>query len=127
MNGQKTLTPDNGEIASLGLPEAVAGRFRQHSMVGEQVVAWFQTDLNQDLRYEPGYVVLTDRRLMAFSGVDSANGFADWPVGPALTLHAQEHAGLGGMELLEGNRRVGRWRYTAAHSAEAHRLARRFA
>jgi ATP-binding cassette subfamily B protein len=31
------------------------------------------------------------------------------------------------MELLEGRRRIERWRYTAAHSAEAHRLARRYA
>lgn len=127
MNGQKSLTSPDGQNASSGLPESVVTRFQAHAQADEYVVAWFQTDLNQDLRYEPGYVLLTNRRLISFTGFESSNGFAEWPIGPAYTLHAHEHAGLGSMELVEGQRRIDRWRYTAAHSAEAHRLARRYA
>src|SRR6185369_3185364 len=101
MNAQKNLTPSDGQNASsgllesAGLPDSVAARFRQHALAGENIVAWFQTDLDQNLRYEPGYVLLTDRRLISFTGSKSANGFADWPIGPAFTLQAHEHAGLG--------------------------------
>src|SRR5262245_59483636 len=113
MNGQNSLTQSAGQNASVDMPESIAARFRQHSLAGESVVAWFETDLNQNLRFEPGYVLLTDRRLMSFAGSESANGFADWPIGPAYSLRAEEHAGLGSMELLEGERRIGRWRFTA--------------
>jgi ATP-binding cassette subfamily B protein len=100
-------------------------------LADEQPLAWLQTDLDTELRFADGMVVLTNRRLLDLrplngTGTRSAGGFDQWALEPGLTLDADERAGLGTLKLLSGDQTLARWRYTAAQGAAAHKLARRF-
>jgi ATP-binding cassette subfamily B protein len=127
MHSQNSLQLSASQSASSGVPEKLRTRLGQVALNDESPVAWFQTDLNADLQYETGYVLLTNRRLISFPGNSSSSGHSDWTLTASLALETEEHAGLGSMQLMEGDRRLARWRYTSAQSAEAQRVARRFA
>jgi ATP-binding cassette subfamily B protein len=91
---------------------------------GETVLAWFEPDLDERLYYVDGFVLLTDRRVLA---AEAPAGGApphrqDWPLGPDATLRAAEHAGTGTLELLGPSGRWAYWRYTAGRGPAAHRL-----
>jgi ATP-binding cassette subfamily B protein len=113
------------------LPPTFDAGFRACCLAGETPVAWMAADLDQNLRYASSLVLLTDRRLLSFgplNGKPVAEAATDaWTVDASLTLQASEHASVGALELLAGEQRLARWRYTAAQAAAAHRLARRFA
>jgi ATP-binding cassette subfamily B protein len=126
MQARKPLTssgPGNGSGNSLPRPFATA--FVACAMPGESPVAWIETDLDANLRYAPGLVVLTPRRLLGFTAAQS-NDVQEWPLGPLTSLRADEHAGVGTLALFAGETRLARWRYTAVQAAAAHRLVRRF-
>jgi ATP-binding cassette subfamily B protein len=98
--------------------------------VGETPTAWLETDLDEQLKFSPGLVLLTDRRLISFpvngTRASSEADVLSWPLSQPLLLENHEQAGLGRLELRGENAQLARWHYTAAHSAAAHRLVRRF-
>src|SRR6478752_6181096 len=125
------LASKNGSAAEASqLPEPFNAAFRGSALAGESPVAWLETDLDADLHFAFGLVLLTDRRLLFFP--PRANGAAvtskvlEWTVAPSLSVTAHEHAGLGSLELFEDEKRLARWRYTAVQAPAANRLARRF-
>ena len=99
----------------------------------ESVLAWFQPDLDGNLHYAAGLVVLTNQRLLSLEpGLCTAVGSGDtppegrcrsWPLDPEVSLRLEERAGVGTLELLGPKCQIARWRYTIACSASAHRLA----
>lgn len=94
----------------------------------EKILAWLEIDLDAQLRFAPGLVVLTNRRLLAGS-VDQAHwqshGFA-----PAMTLTRRDHCGVGSLELFAEkageNARLAIWRYTLGLDIAAGRLIEHF-
>lgn len=98
---------------------------------GEVIHGWFETDLDENLRFVEGLVLLTDRRVMTTqpgSGKGTVEG-AIWRsvrLSDAATLRAKERNGLGILELMNANGRLAVWRYTASRAAKAHELAERF-
>ncbi len=107
----------------------------------------FQPDLDDRLHFASGLVALTDRRLLAPSDrkkatAPSTNGDAaaardvagngvksqwqSWPLAEDQELRIAEHGGIGEMELLSVNARLGSWRFTAAASAAARRFEARW-
>jgi len=127
----KGLESSNGSADANGsLPEAFRGRFQAAALAGESPVAWLSLDLDSNLRFAAGLVVLTDRRLLSFPPAENGAQGRDvstWPLAETTALEVDEHAGLGTLELFRGDLRLARWRYTAAHSPAAQRLARRHA
>ena len=91
---------------------------------GETLVAWFMTDLDEQLNFVPGLVVLTDRRLIAWAVRGGEP--REWPYRPGLALHGSDHAGVGSLELSDETARLACWRYTLAHDISAHRLIEQF-
>jgi len=85
-------------------------------LTDENVVAWFEADLDAGLCYAHELVVLTERRLLAF-GTDPA-AVHEWPVEEIAQLRASERAGLGKLELLGRHEQLAEWRYTQ-HLASA--------
>jgi ATP-binding cassette subfamily B protein len=106
--------------------EAVEARLEP----GEKPLAWLELDLNERLRYVPGFLVLTDRRLLGTSNA-AANGngslpqWQTWDLEAHTSLRCEEHAGVGTLELVSPTKRLGSWRYTAGHSAAARLLVQR--
>jgi ATP-binding cassette subfamily B protein len=131
MFARKDLSTTNDSPPVGGIvPSAYSARFKVEAQPRESPIAWLQLDLDADLHFADGLVVLTDRRLIAFepqNGETTPPAVEAWPLYATSGLTASEHAGVGSLELFSGEKRLARWRYTAAQSAAAHRLARRYA
>jgi ATP-binding cassette subfamily B protein len=100
---------------------------------GETALAWFEPDLDQELRYAASLVWLTDRQLIEFqwdqrdaekSAIPPARSNA-WPLADALELRARDQARVGTLELTDPAGLQASWRYTAARAVAARRLAER--
>jgi ATP-binding cassette, subfamily B, bacterial len=90
----------------------------------EAVRACFEPDLDQNLRYTTGLVVLTDRHVLAAPAPGAA--WELWPLSTAMTLRAQHHTGSDALELLDSRSTVTRWHYTAARRVSARDFVRQF-
>ena len=113
---------------------ALAG-LRSQLAAEENVLCALPVDLNQQLRFAPGLLVLTDQRLLAR---DADHVWSSWPLrsaagqpAQALALRHFDHAGVGTLELqaLRGDalHRLASWRFTLAANVQALRLVRLFA
>ena len=91
---------------------------------GEEILAWLMVDLDAKLHFVQGVVVLTDRRILAKGGDDTA--WRDWPYRAGLTLQRHDHAGVGSLALYDDQARLACWRYTLTHNIEALQLVDRF-
>jgi ATP-binding cassette, subfamily B, bacterial len=98
----------------------LAGRLED----GESLVAWLLTDLDEDLNFVQGLVILTDRRLLVCG--TSGSDRREWAYRPGLALHSTDHAGVGSLELSDDATRLACWRYTLAHDIAVHRLIEQF-
>ncbi len=90
----------------------------------EQVVAWLEIDLNDQLQFTSGLVVLTNQRLLAKSADEEhwqSHVFCD-----GLTLTRRDHSGVGSLELVDINARLALWRYTLGGDIAAGRLIEHF-
>lgn len=95
---------------------------------GEVTVAWFEPDLNEELEFAEGLLVLTDRRVFAAAPIGKSAGGASqntkvtwnsWQLNKVASLRAREAGGLGVLELLGHKKLEGMWHYTAAESSSA--------
>jgi ATP-binding cassette subfamily B protein len=101
---------------------------------GEMPLIWLEPDLDQQLRYAQGLVVLTDRRLLSAEAMPQDaktstvedGSLLSWSVSPGLTLRAKDYSGTGMLELIDSQHRLYHWRFTAGKVNAAHRLALRF-
>jgi len=94
----------------------------------ETLLAWFETDLDARLHFAPGLLVLTDRRLL--SRQPGSDAWTDHPISADQMLHLFDHAGVGGLELVQGTgkdqSRRALWRYTLGNNPAALRLLAQF-
>lgn len=94
---------------------------------GEQPVAWVAVDLDNQLRFAQGMIVLTDRRIASHGGSGALEGeWRSWSFGTGVVLQSSDHGGVGMLELRDGERRLACWRYTLAQDIAVHRLAEQF-
>lgn len=104
----------------IALPTAWDQPVRSRLQPGETVLAWFESDLDDRLRYTPHLVVLTSSRLLTVtpSGAASGNGKAGhsqaWSLGEEVRLKTSEQGVVGTLELLGAEGRLAHWRYSAA-------------
>jgi ATP-binding cassette subfamily B protein len=121
--------PAADEISSL--PSEWRSAVRAKLGPGERVVTWFAPDLDEQLHFAEGLVLLTDRRLLAAEeqaprGRRGEVSWSEWglPGGGSLTL--RDRAGLGSLDLSGPHGRLANWRFTLARAAGAHRLVERY-
>jgi ATP-binding cassette, subfamily B, bacterial len=88
----------------------------------EAPVCWLELDLDSQLHYARGLVVLTDRRLIAVGQAKPS----DWPLAAIKGLQAKEHHGIGALDLLGKEGLLAQWRYTIGRAPLAHKLVDRF-
>ena len=95
---------------------------------GERVVARFQTDLDRQLQFRKGLLVLTNRRLLHLEeNPGAAAPFQDWPLGEISGLSLEEMGATGALHLTTSARPRGvRWRFTAGYIREADAFVARF-
>ncbi|MEO5606807.1 MAG: ABC transporter transmembrane domain-containing protein [Polaromonas sp.] len=101
----------------------------------ENVLCTLPVDLDQQLRFAAGLLVLTDRRLLA---TDADGHWSSWPLSgganaqvQALALTHFDHAGVATLELHDAGAvppcRLASWRFTLGGNVQALRLTRLFA
>jgi ATP-binding cassette subfamily B protein len=107
----------------LTLPAAWRPAVEERLEPGETVLAWFEPDLDLNLNFTAGLVVLTGHRLLSAVGPD----WQSLPLAPEDSLRSEEQAGVGTLELIGPEGRRALWRYTAGRGPDAARLVRRLA
>jgi len=126
-------SPDPATSASSGglpdtrassLPSAWVSAAGSRLAAGETILAWLEIDLDARLRFAPGLMLLTDRRLLAGAGGDA--GWREWAYRPGLSLQRRDHAGVGTLELFDARGLVADWRYTLGGDIAAGRLIEHF-
>ena len=98
----------------------------------ERVVASCRFDLDSGLQFIDGWIVLTDRRLIADlprDSVDAAGAPAlhAWPLGPDMQLVSRLRGPVGRLDLSAKGRLLARWMFTAARGRGIHALVDAFA
>jgi ATP-binding cassette subfamily B protein len=94
---------------------------------GETLLAWFEPNLDAQLNYSSGLVLLTDQRMIGFASVSGKPPLAisSWPLDDDTKLDVQELGGAGLLELLTPESRLACWRFTAGQASSARRFVDR--
>jgi ATP-binding cassette, subfamily B, bacterial len=108
---------------SPGLPAALHERLQQRLASDENVLATLAVDLDARLHFAQGLVALTGQRLLA---LDAGGRWQEWPLGDLLALRHADHAGVGTLELHDGQQRLARWRFTLGANPQALKLVAQF-
>ncbi|MGE0609141.1 MAG: ABC transporter ATP-binding protein [Pirellulales bacterium] len=118
------------------LPAALRARIEGQLAADETVVAWFEPNLDSDLRFARGLVVLSSQHLFSI-GPPSECAADDVPEQPAeqelerfslppeAALQLSDRAGIGTLELTGPNGRIACWRYTVDRAPAVRRLVER--
>jgi len=107
---------------SHNLPASWREQVQAQLAAGENVIAWIALDLDVSLRFVSGLLLATDRRLLACAGSE----WRSWEYRAGLLLKHADHAGVGTLELQDGQARLALWRYTLAQNPAALRLINQF-
>ncbi len=87
---------------------------------GEAARFWVELDLNESLRFAPGLLVATDRRLLGIANHSATPVSLPWSdIG---SVAAKEHGALGSLEVRAANGQTHVWRYTIGKAAAIHKL-----
>ena len=97
-------------IDLLGLPFFWQKGVLSHVHHGENVLAWLEVDLNDELIFKKTLVILTDQRVI--SADEAQKNWNFWALSPDLTLRVVDHAGVGTLALQQGGLRLVAWRFT---------------
>ena len=108
--------------ASGVLPGPFGAELRAALASDENVQAAFEVDLTPALRFAPGLLVLTDRRLLACAADAPVQ---EWPLAHGLALRMQDHGGVGQLELHDAHQRLALWRFTLGRHPQALHLQQR--
>ena len=108
------------------LPPALPWRSGVDLAAAETVLATCRFDLDGSLRFTDGWIVLTDRRLIADkpASADGADGAGpwSWPLDADTHVDVRMRAAVGRLELSRHGRVVARWLFTPARAKAVHAL-----
>jgi len=94
----------------------------------ENVLACLEVDLNAQLQFAQGLLIVTDQRLLsAQRGVSSQVEWSSFPLTAGLTVQHTDYAGVGTLSLVNSQARLASWRFTLTHNVTAMRLQEIFA
>lgn len=93
---------------------------------GSPVQAWLELDLDAQLRFGAGLLVVTADQLWAFEGGPDQPSLRNWALDQELKLLCSDHNGVGLLELVQDRQRIGAWRYTLGGHVQANRLLEQF-
>ncbi len=91
---------------------------------GEAVLGWFEPDLDREMHFRSGLLVLTGQRLVDWTmgpgdALRTAEPERTWEIGPADRLAISEEAGIVTLRLIGAEGSRAEWRSTAARKAAA--------
>lgn len=110
--------------SAASLPETCRAELSTQLADNEQVVAWMEGDLDASLHYSQYLLVVSNARILAKAHAETA--WHEFHYRKGLTLQRSDHAGIGSLELFDGEARLACWRYTLAQNAAALRMVMYF-
>ncbi|PKO87235.1 MAG: ABC transporter [Betaproteobacteria bacterium HGW-Betaproteobacteria-10] len=119
-----TPNPQNNTGNEPELPSDWAAEIEPLLMSGEKCQTWLEIDLDTQLHFAAGLIIITNQRLIARAPGESQ--WNHWPLQSDLKLNHFDHAGVGTLELIDSNGRLACWRYTLGHNLAALRLLTEF-
>ncbi len=94
----------------------------------ENVLACLEVDLDAQLHFASGLLIVTDRRLIsAQGGPNSQVEWSSWDLKAGMAFEHHDHAGVGTLSLVDATQRLASWRFTLSHNVTAMRLQEIFA
>ena len=90
----------------------------------ENVQSVLEVDLDAQLHFSLGLLVLTPNRLLSWN--PDAPGWQARPLAEELSFHLSDHAGLGTLELQDRAGLLACWRFSLARNLQAQRLLEKF-
>ncbi len=106
-------------------PQAWAHEVQAVLAPNEKLLAWLEPDLDASLFFVSGIMLLTPERLVSRESL--AHQWVSWPLSATQSLQHRDHAGVGTIELFEGETRLGVWRHTLGMAPAVSRLTELFA
>jgi len=120
-----TTTDLSPEPIRTELPEKWRSEVQTQLASGENVLGAMEVDLDAKLHFAKGFILLTERRIMARGPGESQ--WKQWPYHEGMSLKLHDHAGVGHLELFDADRRLDCWRFTLGQNLQAIRLSEQFA
>lgn len=118
------LAPSVDPVRGTAVPNFWQTALHPQLADGEQVVFWLEIDLNRQLRFSRGLLVLTGQRLLTLTMDDSS--LQAWDYRTGIQLKRRDHAGVGTLELLDETGLLAVWRYTIGLSATVRQFMSHF-
>jgi ATP-binding cassette subfamily B protein len=106
------------------LPERWRSEIQAQLSQGENVVSALEVDLDEQLRFSKGIILVTGSRVLARA--PGRNDWQSWAFSHDLALKHHDHAGVGHLELINHGARLGAWRFTLGQNLQAIRLVEQF-
>ena len=91
----------------------------------ENVLAWIETDLDSQLHFSKGIVIVTNQRLLTKMYANEV--WQSWCYRQGLLLTQRDYAGIGCLELLDAHSQLMSWRYRVRSDRAVNRLIESFA
>lgn len=102
------------------LPQIWAESLSSQLTGEENVLAWIEIDLNTQLHFAEGIVVVTNKRLLAKMAADGT--WQEWRYQQGLLLAQRDYGGIGCLELFDPQTRLAYWRYRLGNDIAVSRL-----
>ena len=90
----------------------------------ENVLAALEVDLDSQLRFVRGLVVVTSQRVL--SRVNGDAQWEQWPIAEGMQLQLHDHGGVGHLNLQDRNGLLKTWRFTLGQNLQAIRVVDQF-
>jgi ATP-binding cassette subfamily B protein len=110
---------------SPSLPDPLSRELVPRLVGNEVILSWLELDLDTKLTFSRGWIVVTNRRLLAKTP-ETGETWQEWGYRPDLMLKHTDHAGVGTLELVDAQQRLANWRYTLAVNVAALKLVDHF-
>jgi ATP-binding cassette subfamily B protein len=93
----------------------------------ENVLAWLEVDLDTQLHFSNGLLIVTDQRVLSAIWVRTEPQWNSWPLQPGDVMEHFDYAGVGTLSLRNSVEQLETWRFTLSHNVLAMRLQEIFA
>jgi ATP-binding cassette, subfamily B, bacterial len=120
-----TSTQLSSPTSQPDVPEGWRSEVQTQLSSGENVSSALEVDLDHQLHFAKGLVLVTPERIL--SRAPGAKAWQQWPYQPGMLLRHHDHAGVGHLELVDESGRLAAWRFTLGQNLHAIRLVEQFA
>ena len=93
----------------------------------ENVLAWLEVDLDTQLQFAKGLLIVTDQRILSANSASSGLVWQSWTLQSGWVMDHFDYAGVGALSLRSSDQQLAIWRFTLNHNVLAMRLQEAFA